>query len=64
MIAFGLSMFVGLTLLSGWAVMIALGILHSYFVRVPAVGFWAALVLTFATQCVTSHGPKLSPDDK
>ena len=30
--------------LTAWPLMITLGILHSYFVRVPALGFWASLI--------------------
>jgi hypothetical protein len=36
--------------LCAFSVMLAFGILHSYYHQVPAVGFWVALVLTWAVR--------------
>lgn len=45
----------GFALAGAFPVMIAMGILHSYWHGVPAFGFWATLVLLWALAVVASR---------
>lgn len=48
---------------SAWPVMLALGVCHSEWPQVPALGFWEVLVLIWALRLVTPYRMKFAEPD-